>query len=90
MVSLRVSGLRTSWWLVTWNAAGVVVDVIALVAPGLMVGSECFKQKFVNPVRIRAAPNALPDSACVRSSVFHLSIRKKHRVDSKATPNQHV
>ena len=37
------------WWLVNWNAARVAVDVIALVAPGLLAWSERFKQKFVSP-----------------------------------------
>ncbi len=37
------------WWLVNWNTARVAVDVIALVAPGLLVWSERFKQKFVRP-----------------------------------------
>ncbi len=48
MVTLRVSGLRTWWWFVNWNAATVVVDVIALVALGLMVRAEHIKQRFVS------------------------------------------
>ena len=37
------------WWLVNWNTARVAVDVLALLAPGLLVWSERFKQKFVSP-----------------------------------------
>ncbi len=35
--------------MIYWNAARVVLDIIAKVVPGLMVWSESVKQKFVSP-----------------------------------------
>lgn len=34
------------WWLVNWNAARLVVDLVAVVAPGAMQLAERFKQSF--------------------------------------------
>jgi len=43
------------WWLVNWNTARVVVDVIAIVFPGFLAAAERFKQRVFSP---EPGPNA--------------------------------
>jgi len=37
------------WWFVNWNTARVVVDVVAIVFPGLLAWAEGFKQRRFSP-----------------------------------------
>lgn len=37
------------WWFVNWNSARLAVDLLALVAPGILGWSEKFKQKMISP-----------------------------------------
>lgn len=43
------------WWLVNWNTARVVVDVISLFFPGFLIKAEVFKQRVFSP---EPGPNA--------------------------------
>jgi glycosyltransferase involved in cell wall biosynthesis len=37
------------WWLVNWNTARVVVDVVSIVFPGFLRWAEAFKQRVFSP-----------------------------------------
>ena len=37
------------WWFVNWNSARVIVETLALFAPGLLSRAEAFKQKVFTP-----------------------------------------
>ncbi len=37
------------WWFVNWNAARIIVDILALFAPGLLSRAEAIKQKVFTP-----------------------------------------
>ena len=45
----RCNAALMRWWFVNWNVARLAVDIIALVAPGLLVRAERFKQRFASP-----------------------------------------
>ncbi len=37
------------WWFVNWNPARLIVDLAAVLAPGIVTRAERFKQRFISP-----------------------------------------
>lgn len=46
------------WWFVNWNAARLMVDILALFSPGILTRAEHFKQKLFSP---EPGPNSSRD-----------------------------
>jgi glycosyltransferase involved in cell wall biosynthesis len=46
---LRCAGHLLRWWFVNWNSARLAVDIVALVAPGILISAERFKQAVISP-----------------------------------------
>jgi glycosyltransferase involved in cell wall biosynthesis len=46
---IRCAGYLLRWWFVNWNSARLLVDMLALLAPGVLAWAEQFKQTVISP-----------------------------------------
>jgi glycosyltransferase involved in cell wall biosynthesis len=53
---LRCYASLARWWFVNWNLARLVVDIAAVVSPGIVIRAERLKQRFFSPEPGSARP----------------------------------